>query len=95
MAAFAHIHQRVFLIGEVGQVHVSCPPPRLRHSSKERTLPNHVDQVLKDTAKPSTNADYWLPKLDRNVARDKVSNDALRAHGWRLRIVWECEITSL
>jgi DNA mismatch endonuclease, patch repair protein len=43
---------------------------------------------------PSTNLAYWLPKLARNVDRDKVSDAALRALGWRVRIVWECEIAS-
>lgn len=43
---------------------------------------------------PSTNQGYWLPKLARNVERDKISSKALRALGWRVRIVWECKISS-
>ncbi len=44
--------------------------------------------------KPTANPDYWLPKLDRNVARDQSTDEALRALGWRVKIVWECEILS-
>ncbi len=43
---------------------------------------------------PSTNSGYWLPKLARNVERDKATVKALRALGWRVRVVWECEIAS-
>lgn len=43
---------------------------------------------------PTTNVTYWMPKLARNVARDKMSEKALRALGWRLRVVWECKIAS-
>lgn len=43
---------------------------------------------------PSTNSGYWLPKLARNVERDKAAIEALRALGWRVRVVWECEIMS-
>jgi G:T-mismatch repair DNA endonuclease (very short patch repair protein) len=32
--------------------------------------------------------------LARNVARDKKNDGALRALGWKLKIVWECEIAS-
>ena len=44
--------------------------------------------------RPTTNQSYWLPKLARNVARDKKNDAALRAMGWKLKIVWECEIAS-
>jgi len=44
--------------------------------------------------RPESNRDYWNPKLARNVARDKISDEALSAAGWRLRVVWECEIAS-
>jgi DNA mismatch endonuclease (patch repair protein) len=42
---------------------------------------------------PVSNIDYWMPKLARNTARDKKSDNALRESGWRLRVVWECEIS--
>lgn len=43
---------------------------------------------------PASNKAYWLQKLARNVKRDKKADRALRALGWRLRIVWECDLKS-
>ena len=31
---------------------------------------------------PKANSDYWLPKLERNVQRDRETDDVLRAAGW-------------
>ena len=41
---------------------------------------------------PSTNRDYWLPKLTRNVERDAENQTRLAQLGWEALIVWECEI---
>lgn len=43
------------------------------------------------TRKPKTNLAYWTPKLARNKERDRQSERALRAEGWRVITVWECE----
>jgi DNA mismatch endonuclease (patch repair protein) len=40
---------------------------------------------------PRRNADYWLPKLARNVERDREHDAALAAHGWGIVRVWEHE----
>jgi DNA mismatch endonuclease, patch repair protein len=41
--------------------------------------------------KPSANPDYWHPKLARNVARDAQNRERLRALGWDVLVIWECE----
>ena len=41
---------------------------------------------------PKQNADYWLGKIGRNRARDEATSAALRALGWRVETVWECEM---
>jgi DNA mismatch endonuclease (patch repair protein) len=40
---------------------------------------------------PRANQWYWGPKLDRNVKRDQLVNEALRAAGWTVVRVWEHE----
>lgn len=44
---------------------------------------------------PKSNADYWLPKLMRNCARDAEHVEALAKLGWRVLTVWDCETRDL
>ena len=41
---------------------------------------------------PASNAERWKQKFDANTARDARKESALRAAGWRVIIVWECEL---
>lgn len=41
---------------------------------------------------PKTRRSYWVPKLSRNVQRDREHRTALRRLGWSSLVVWECEI---
>ena len=38
---------------------------------------------------PGSNAAYWLPKLARNRARDRLNTRELRRRGWRVIRLWE------
>jgi DNA mismatch endonuclease, patch repair protein len=40
---------------------------------------------------PKNNADWWVAKLDRNVARDREKDAALDGLGWLAVHVWEHE----
>jgi DNA mismatch endonuclease (patch repair protein) len=42
--------------------------------------------------RPSSNRAYWIPKLDRNKARDVANRRRLRALGWDVLAVWECQL---
>jgi DNA mismatch endonuclease (patch repair protein) len=42
-------------------------------------------------SRPKTNDDYWGPKLASNVARDRRNTEELKALGWRVETVWECD----
>lgn len=41
---------------------------------------------------PSSNQEYWRPKILRNVERDQLNSQKLEALGWKVIIVWECEL---
>ncbi|MFA4945542.1 MAG: very short patch repair endonuclease [Lentisphaeria bacterium] len=41
---------------------------------------------------PASNREFWQAKFARNVARDQRNQAALRALGWNLVVVWECEL---
>lgn len=40
---------------------------------------------------PRANTSYWLPKLARNVDRDRRVDAALVANGWLVVRIWEHE----
>ena len=40
---------------------------------------------------PRTNADYWIPKLARNIERDRETDRILAEAGWLSLRVWEHE----
>ncbi|WP_417555689.1 very short patch repair endonuclease [Microbacterium sp.] len=42
-------------------------------------------------AVPKSHADYWGPKLARNVERDRETNASLVASGWSVLRFWEHE----
>ena len=44
---------------------------------------------------PASNRDYWLPKLERNRARDIRNLSLLEESGWAATTVWECQLTDL
>ncbi|HWM93283.1 MAG TPA: very short patch repair endonuclease [Thermoanaerobaculia bacterium] len=52
----------------------------------------HQHMGCKRVRKPKTNQDYWLPKLQGNQERDRVSSRLLREQGWQVHIIWECEV---
>lgn len=41
---------------------------------------------------PKSRRDFWLPKLEGNRLRDARTRRRLRAEGWRVLVVWECQI---
>lgn len=41
---------------------------------------------------PSSNVEYWLPKIESNRERDTRKAAALIEAGWRGVIVWQCEL---
>ncbi len=38
---------------------------------------------------PKANADWWRQKLDRNIARDRETNEHLVEAGWTVLRFWE------
>lgn len=41
---------------------------------------------------PKSNQDYWIPKIQRNMERDRENYNKLQELGWKVIIVWECEL---
>jgi DNA mismatch endonuclease (patch repair protein) len=43
---------------------------------------------------PKTRAEFWAAKRQGTVERDSRKSDALRAEGWKVVTLWECETRS-
>ena len=41
---------------------------------------------------PKTNIDFWKAKFEANVARDQRKTEELVSSGWKVMVVWECEL---
>lgn len=41
---------------------------------------------------PKSKLDFWVPKLEGNRRRDLASQAKLRRQGWKILVVWECEL---
>lgn len=52
----------------------------------------HGHDCSRGARQPKTNADYWIAKIGRNRTRDADAVQALRADGWRVIVVWECDL---
>jgi DNA mismatch endonuclease Vsr len=54
----------------------------------------HQHAGCPNAAIPNTRRDYWAAKLHRNVLRDQESAVALANLGWRVHVIWECNLGS-
>ena len=52
----------------------------------------HGHDCARGARVPKANREYWVAKVGRNVARDARSTEALRALGWRVETIWECDL---
>ena len=52
----------------------------------------HPDPACKFARLPKSRLEFWVPKLERNRARDLHSQAQLIDMGWQIMIVWECEV---
>jgi len=54
----------------------------------------HMHRCKRGRSTPATHAAFWRIKRDRNRERDRKTLAALRCAGWRVVVVWECELKS-
>ena len=52
----------------------------------------HPDPECPIAGLPKSNIEYWKPKLSRTRIRDKEHVRSLKADGWRVLTVWECQL---
>lgn len=54
----------------------------------------HRHEGCRYATTPSTRRDFWLKKFQENVERDRRIRRKLKSLGWRVLVIWECEIDS-
>lgn len=52
----------------------------------------HGHDCARGAREPKANADYWRAKIARNRNRDRAADAALKADGWRVLTLWECDL---
>lgn len=52
----------------------------------------HRHEGCKDATTPKTRTKFWLEKFDKNVKNDQIKQEKLRELGWKVIVIWECEL---
>ena len=52
----------------------------------------HYHQECKEGRLPRSNVEYWKEKLEKNVERDRKTNYMLTLMGWKVIVIWDCEL---
>ena len=52
----------------------------------------HQHKNCKRATIPATDTKYWSRKFKKNISRDKTNQKKLELLGWRVVVIWECEL---
>ena len=93
-----NVRRMVHRMGFRYRLHVATLPgkpdlvfTRLKKIIEVRGCFWHQHRGCIDSHIPKSRTEYWRPKLKRNQKRDLDNEKALRAVGWDVLTIWECE----
>jgi DNA mismatch endonuclease, patch repair protein len=52
----------------------------------------HQHEGCRKAALPKLNVEFWKAKLSENMLRDRRNRTELQRRGWRVFVVWECDV---
>ncbi|MHB8137090.1 MAG: very short patch repair endonuclease [Smithellaceae bacterium] len=55
----------------------------------------HGHKKCKAATLPETRKEFWTKKIKANVDRDKRTKNALKETGWKVIVIWQCEIKNV
>ena len=55
----------------------------------------HRHQGCNKASTPKTNTEFWENKFQKNIERDTVVQQKLRDLGWKVIVVWTCELRDM
>ena len=53
----------------------------------------HHHEGCKKARIPKTHTDFWQNKIDRNIKNDQLHTQQLIELGWKVIVIWECELS--
>jgi DNA mismatch endonuclease (patch repair protein) len=93
------VRQLLYAKGYRYRLHRSDLPgcPDLVFSSRKKVIFVHGcfwhgHQCARGKRVPKTNTGYWTGKILRNATRDAATREQFLELGWKVSIVWECDI---
>lgn len=100
-AAERRVRRRLHALGYRFRLHARDLPgrPDIVFSARRRVIEvrgcfwhRHPDPTCRNAVLPATRRDWWVQKLEANVARDARNLAALQAAGWEVLVLWECAL---
>ena len=55
----------------------------------------HRHKGCKNATSPKTKKTFWREKFKANVERDRKAQEELKSMGWKILIIWECELSDI
>ena len=55
----------------------------------------HRHKGCKYAYNPKSRQEFWKEKFQHNIKRDKKKRDELERLGWKVLIIWECQLKDL
>ncbi|MGC2164247.1 MAG: DNA mismatch endonuclease Vsr [Silvibacterium sp.] len=55
----------------------------------------HQHQDCREGRVPGSRQEYWIPKLKNNISRDQKHVVELQKLGWKVLVIWECQVTNI
>lgn len=52
----------------------------------------HAHEGCRNYRLPKTRTEWWQAKLEGNADRDSSNQKKLKGQGWKIFVVWECEL---
>ncbi|MFC5480457.1 very short patch repair endonuclease [Massilia suwonensis] len=93
------IRRMIYRLGYRYRIHVKKLPgtPDIVFSSKRKIIFVHgcfwhFHQNCRAGRIPNSKVTYWHPKLMRTRARDEAHLEKLASLGWKVLVIWECEL---
>ena len=50
------------------------------------------NQCRKGRHRPVSNSEFWKGRIEGNIQRDRLNIRKLRKSGWKVLVVWECQV---